>query len=1301
MAKLIVTCPNCKKKMAAPEGAERFRCPTCKTVLSAPKEPGGEAAVSMTSTVTFAAPAPPTEVAPAPVAPQKPKTEAGAVIDLSELSERPDGDGELAAGQRLGGYTVQRLIGHGGMGSVYEAVQEGLKRRVAIKVLPEAAARDADFLVNFKREAQAIAKLNHPNIVQIFDIDEERGYHFFSMEYVDGESLASRLAREGRLPVADAVEIVAQVAAALDFACERMILHRGLKPENILFTEQGSLKLADVGLLKSFEGTSVSMVRGAHGGPLYMAPEFAKNPRLADCRSDIYALGAVLFHLLTGRPPFSGATASELILQHAETPFPSARAVAAEVPQGADALMRKMCAKDPAERPQNYQELLDEMQALVSGTAIQLPVTDTGAPTGRKAGRRSRLPLAIGAAAALLAVAGLAAIVLPALRPRRSRATAPTTSTLVEPDKAKAPARPKSATPVLPKAKKGPEVKAKEAITPPKPTTDVSVEPKQKEPEPKKEPKEEPKGEPKGEPKEEPKGAPKEGDGPAWRAKLAEARKNTDALAAENQFGKALAALDELTKANDDADLGKAVAEAKAAIQAQATKAYEAIAKKATDLATKGKLDEAKAALQTVVDTFGTDDEVMRAKEAADAIGQFQETCASLAKGAEDALATARRATQQAEAAKSLEAVHKLAESWNLDGALAELAKLKFEDPGLAAQVAQRKAAIEALAAYRDAIIQHIKAAQPRIRKSDLKVSGNNGDLVDADKKGLTAVVPKPGGGMENDQKLWSELTRDTVERLAKLPGLSRPDDAAQQLALGFWFRLAGDEEKAKATLARAGGLGAETDALSEAPLSAEKAEKEAQAAQAFAELLKLTLDGKRPDLDAYKQKFGKTDAYAAQERLLELAAAFKPYAPPTTVVQVPPEKEPEPKQKAPEPKQKGPVDEKKAKECYDRAAAAFAIRDLEACGKHLDALREASAASPLLTDKKLNPTVEAMQAAVKARGQFLKLGGGAPHASLDKALAAIEKPPASIEVAGGANYTRVAVSIPADKANGLILRGGGERRPILMGGGPKGDPILQFADQGKNAWLGHLEFRSTKAALDLSNGCEVTLHDCFAYLGVETAISKHVQAKASVEGCVLRLDSLKDLTARNSALLLADGATVEGGNVASCVIVGKDIQFRSVTLTDCLILGDGDLRGGVKLTHVTAVSPLTLADDARGATTIADSILHSLVVAPPAAKGKAAKDKKGELLATVTNTAFYEQAKAPANVKAEDPIRLTRPPFEDPRGPRYWLPEGSPLRTKASDKSELGCRFSRDMRALWHALGSRAEDLLKPPSRK
>ncbi|MBM4032323.1 MAG: hypothetical protein FJ291_11105, partial [Planctomycetes bacterium] len=1152
-------------------------------------------------------------------------------------------------------------------------------------------------LASLKREAQAVAKLSHPNIVQIYDIDEAGGYHFFSMEYVDGESLGDRLAAKGRLPVGEAVRIVAEAAAALDFAYERLVLHRDIKPPNILLTERGEVKVADIGLSKSLEDTPVGIVRSSLGAALYMAPEFARNPRLADCRSDIYALGGVLFHALTGRPPFPGSDLAELVLKHADASFPSARALAPDVPQGLDAILKRMCAKDPAERFQSYDELLDAMQELLKSTDFRRPQS---APptTERRAKRPAWLPVAAGLAAAAAVAAGLLVFLLPRLRGGGSQAVAPVTSTAPGPRKP-TPPPPK---PIPPK--KTPEPETKEAVEPPKPKTDTPVEPKKQEPEPK---------------KEEPTEGPKKGDGPAWEAKLADAKRAADAFAAKNEFGKAIAALDEAMKDDEDAALKKAADEARAALKAQAAKAFEGVVNAVRGLAAAGKLDEARAALLAVVETFGTDDEVGQAKVAADAVGQYLAARAALTKGAEEARtaaeAAARRSAQQADIAKALQSVQPHLDAWRLEEAAEALGKMKFDDPATAAAVEQRKAAVEALAAFRDAVSQHFKAAQPRIRKVELRIPGRNGELTGGDREGLTALVAEG----ETDKTPWPKLNEAALERIVKLKGLVKADDPAHQLALGLWWHLLGDAQKAAAAFGRAADLGAKASTLTEAPQPPEKATKETEAARALGDALKLCLDGEFNDakkaLAAYKEKFADTDFYSAQERVYDVASAFKPYSPPTIVQPepTPPVKEPEPKQKEPEPKQKEPEpkrkepepkaqpgDEKKAKECYDKAVAAYNVRALDECKKQLDALRQASPGSPLLADAKLNPTVAAMQGAVNARGQAIKLSAGGKGAlpTLDKALAAIEKPNATIEVEAGV-YPRASAAIPAAKAQGLILRGVGKERPRLDGGIAKRETILQFAKNAKDLWLGNLEFANAKAAIDLDIDCALALHNCVAVNNVGSILSKHPVARVTIASSVLRLDKLVDTPTRYSAIQLADKAPVESSEIIGAILIGNDLAFRNVTLTDCVIIGDGVLGGNSKLNHVTATGPLTVSDDARGVN-IANSILAAIAVNDPRAKGKAKDKKQPELMATVAHTAFYAQAKPIPRelVKTEHLERVSRPPFEDPRGHNYRLPRDSSLRGKASDKSDLGCRFPPDTLELLRTVARYPQVLKVPP---
>ena len=275
----------------------------------------------------------------------------------------PAGQEPPPEAQMLGDFALVRKLGQGGMGAVYEAVQVKLDRKVALKVLPDKFISDPVFLERFQREAKAAAAINHPNIIQVYDIGEHEGTHFFAMELVDGESVQDRLDREGKLPVREAIDIVQQVAEGLRRAQEQSIIHRDIKPDNIMLTSRGEAKLADLGLAKSTEAESgLTQTGSAMGTVYYMAPEQAEDASRADHRSDIYALGITLLHMVTGKRPFSEGSAYNILFAHVQKPLPSAAELGTELPDAVETMIRKMCAKDPNERHQDYDALLSDLK---------------------------------------------------------------------------------------------------------------------------------------------------------------------------------------------------------------------------------------------------------------------------------------------------------------------------------------------------------------------------------------------------------------------------------------------------------------------------------------------------------------------------------------------------------------------------------------------------------------------------------------------------------------------------------------------------------------------------------------------------------------------------------------------------------------------------------------------------------------------------------------------------------------------------------------------------------------------------
>jgi hypothetical protein len=280
------------------------------------------------------------------------------------------------------GYVVEREIGRGGMGAVYLARQVSLDRHVALKVMSKRWASDPTFVARFTREAYAAAQLSHPNIVQIHDIGEVDGTRFFSMEYVRGQSLADVVRRQGKLDPEIAVGYVLQAARGLKHAHERGMIHRDVKPDNLLLDDQGLLKVADLGLVKTpamrpaddHDGhkprsglnsipANMTGVRIALGTPAYMSPEQCRDAALVDHRADIYSLGCTLYVLVTGRPPFDGTTAVELMTKHAYDPIVPPEQIVSRVPKELSAVIQRMMAKHADDRFQSMTEVIRTLEA--------------------------------------------------------------------------------------------------------------------------------------------------------------------------------------------------------------------------------------------------------------------------------------------------------------------------------------------------------------------------------------------------------------------------------------------------------------------------------------------------------------------------------------------------------------------------------------------------------------------------------------------------------------------------------------------------------------------------------------------------------------------------------------------------------------------------------------------------------------------------------------------------------------------------------------------------------------------------
>jgi serine/threonine-protein kinase len=305
--------------------------------------------------------------------------------------------------RRIASYTLLEPIGHGGMAAVYRARQETLDRIVAVKVLADNLATSDEFMQRFVREARTAANMRHPNVITVHDFgQDERGVPYLVLEYVDGLTLADLMdagLEDSRIP-----DLLDQIAAGLDYAHGRGVIHRDVKPGNVLLTEDGRVVLADFGLAWLMEAAvHLTMSGGVIGTPEYMSPEQASGLRV-DARTDVYALGVVLYEMLTGDRPFSGDSAIAILLKHVQAPVPSLAAVRPDLPPAVDAVVKQALAKDPERRFQTAGALARAFREALCGArdvSVRTPHPPTlsggSAPVPPVAGDASGTPTSGGA----------------------------------------------------------------------------------------------------------------------------------------------------------------------------------------------------------------------------------------------------------------------------------------------------------------------------------------------------------------------------------------------------------------------------------------------------------------------------------------------------------------------------------------------------------------------------------------------------------------------------------------------------------------------------------------------------------------------------------------------------------------------------------------------------------------------------------------------------------------------------------------------------------------------------------------
>jgi len=289
-------------------------------------------------------------------------------------------DEEKGEPLRIGNYEILGKLGDGGLGTVYRARQLSMSRDVALKVLHKKWLSDEEFKKRFLLEARLAGRLSHQNLIQVYDVGRDKGLYFFSMEFVDGETLEDLIEREGPLEATRCIDHALQVLRALTYIKKHDIVHRDIKPSNIMISRGGTVKLGDFGFVKSKLDHVISTEGEVLGTPDYISPEQAMGADQIDWRSDQYSLGCTLYHALTGRPPYQGS-GSSVMRQHIKADLPDPRTINPKIPESIITILEKMMAKDPNDRYQSTEVLFEDFEQVKMGQDPSAARLDAGKST--------------------------------------------------------------------------------------------------------------------------------------------------------------------------------------------------------------------------------------------------------------------------------------------------------------------------------------------------------------------------------------------------------------------------------------------------------------------------------------------------------------------------------------------------------------------------------------------------------------------------------------------------------------------------------------------------------------------------------------------------------------------------------------------------------------------------------------------------------------------------------------------------------------------------------------------------------
>jgi tRNA A-37 threonylcarbamoyl transferase component Bud32 len=1178
----------------------------------------------------------------------------------------------------LGEYVVLDKLGQGGMGMVLKARHRRMDRVVALKTLPPHAMREPEAVQRFFREVKAAARLVHPNIVTAYDAGEQEGIHYLVMEYVEGQDLATLVKQHGPLPVAQALDCLVQAARGLAYAHSQGVIHRDIKPGNLLVDRHGVVKILDMGLARLVlapardaqteeQLTASGQVMGTCD---YMAPEQAVSTHQADHRADIYSLGCTLYRLLTGEPPYTGRTLMEMLVAHREAPIPSLRAKRPDVSEELEGVFRRMVAKRPEER---YGTMVEVVGALEGCLATCPAVAGAGEEGSLGGGELSisawleRMSQPAGgdegrpAGVAEPGVAGGAGWAETLAHGPDHR-----TPTVVRPPVSREPRRvgeePKAAQERGRLAELGHGVQlagarglvvwaavglaagllvvvaalaVRSLFLRPVAQRTVPV-PGEAAPGAKK-----PAGK-----------VPKElaPAKPDWKPAFQSADQQAKALASQQEFGKAIALYSPLLEQFRDLDLLGKVKEATAQVEAEASAASSQAQAQARRLSEQKKFAEARQTLQPVIERFGIAEHADLARKLLGEIDQAEkaEQAAQAAKAPPPPLPKplktpeeqsaraelARLRQEQAQWRDATAEVDKRIAAWDFRGALAALDQVSANPPGWKERLAARREEILRMGRLKARILAAINQADPPLEKRVLLLKGINGPITGADEQGISAKLPN--GKVE--RHAWGQLSEKSLEKLLLLA--ADPQNAEDWIAAGLVVLGTGATGLAEGYFERAKGLGADIarylvplaeGAVGRVEAALRQAQGELAAARQTAEpskpaslkarfaKLEKQFQEVAAQLDAFESRYGATPWFASHKEAVAAARQAAGWG----------------------------LADSTAERLYAEAVELFEQGELFDLKPLVQELKNKYATTPPVTDASRKPSFTELEKAAANLGKRLvvRQDGKGDFTSIQAAIDAA--PPNSlIEIGDNGTYAeRLGIQEAKD---GLTLRGQRGTWPVIASAALQSPAECLVSINAprtivEGLVIAHYNAAGRPHAISASR-LGVRLRRCIVFSTGTGVVA--FQDDVLIDKCVV--------------------SSIEGHplHVRDCIVfAGLGYAQRIVVARNVLAVGTCVGGPGCEFLHCTV--PDTVRLDER------EAVLRDCIVKAVQARGR---------LNTIENCNVYG---TPAFVDEAQPAKGCfggDPQFVDPDNLDYRLRPTSPCRSRASDGGDVGFRYTPEI---------------------